>query len=167
MILFKEQHMKPIQRGAKTQTRRLWDTSKPSRAKKGSVHLAKTLMLSKFYFARLEILDAHTERLGDITPEDAMKEGGYTVQEFKSIWTQINGSWDPDLEVYVVEFKCIPNVDLRVGDKVQMSPECAEYLIYKDTIWTVDRASYRIGFSELANLIGFSGGFSTKFLEKV
>lgn len=164
MLLFKEWHMKPIQKGEKTQTRRLW---KAPRAKVGSVHLAKTLMLSELFFARLKILDVRLERLGDITPEDAMKEGGYTVPEFKSIWTQINGSWDSELMVYVVEFECIPNFDFKVGDKVRMSPECAEYLIYKDKIWSVTRASYRIGFSELANLKGFSGGFSTKFLDLV
>lgn len=164
MILFKEQHMKPIQKGEKTQTRRLW---KAPRAKVGSVHLAKTQMLSTQYFAKLKILDVRLERLGDITPEDARKEGGYTVDEFKSIWWQINKSWDPELMVYVVEFESIPDLDLQPGDLVKMSPDCLEYQIYGDKIWTCRSPSFRTGYTEGVFLEDFTGYFATKFLELV
>ena len=95
MILFNHNHVNPILRGQKTQTRRVW---KRPRAKVGSVHLAK-LNYSKGYFAKLLITRVRKEKLCQITAEDALKEGGYTLEEFIDIWTQINGKWDPDLEV--------------------------------------------------------------------
>jgi len=49
--------------------------------------------------------DVYKQKLKDMTEEDARKEGGYTLEEFKRVWKEINGSWDPDLEVWVVEFE--------------------------------------------------------------
>ncbi len=40
-----------------------------------------------------------------MTEEDAKKEGGYSLKEFKEVWRDINGAWDPELEVWVVEFE--------------------------------------------------------------
>jgi hypothetical protein len=102
MLLFKPEHVEPILTSKKTQTRRIW---KKPRAKVGSVHLAKTKMLSKEYFAQLKIQDVRQERLGDITEADAQAEGGYTVDTFRQVWVSINGSWEPDTMVYVVTFE--------------------------------------------------------------
>ena len=48
----------------------------------------------------------YRQRFGDIIPEEALKEGGYTVDEFVKEWKEINGSWEPDKVVWVYEFKC-------------------------------------------------------------
>jgi hypothetical protein len=52
---------------------------------------------------------ARGQRLGDITPEEARAEGGYSVEEFREAWRQIYGGWDPDEEVVVYEFKLLEN----------------------------------------------------------
>lgn len=161
MLLFKDYFMNRIQRGEKTQTRRVW--RKP-RAKIGALHLAKT-NYTKDYFAKLLILDVHKERLGDITKVDALREGFESIADFKSEWTHINRGWDPDLIVTVVTFKVVPNLDVKPGDVVKMSPECAEYLTHGDKLWTVASHPFWIGYTEGVFLEGFSGYFSTKCLE--
>ncbi len=107
MLLFKPEHVKPILEGRKTQTRRVW---KKPRVKVGSIHKAKTRMFSKDYFALLKITGLRKERLGDITEEDVRAEGGYTVQEFKKVWERIHNSWNPEQEVWVVEFEVVKRV---------------------------------------------------------
>ncbi len=104
MLLFKTYHVEPILSGKKTQTRRAW---KNPRAKVGSVHLAKTEMLAGTHFAKVKILRVWKERLGDISPEDAQAEGGYTQRQFAEIFEAINGSYDPDLEITAVEFEVV------------------------------------------------------------
>lgn len=105
MLLFKPEHVGPILRGEKTQTRRAW--IKRSHARIGGIHKAKTKMLSRGYFALIKILGVRQERLGDITEEDAKAEGGYTIETFRQKWVEINGSWDPDQLVFVVSFRVV------------------------------------------------------------
>jgi hypothetical protein len=103
-MLFKPEHIPMIRSGRKTQTRRTWKTP---RAKVGSTHLLKTQMLSSENFGRIEILNVHREPLSSMTDIDARAEGYDTLDEFRVVWERINGpgSWDPDLWVYVVQFK--------------------------------------------------------------
>lgn len=110
MILFQQEHILPILDGTKTQTRRIW---KRPRAKVGSIHLAKTKMLSKEYFARLEILAVGQERLGDITDEDANAEGYRSALAYLFAFQKIN-KWPDgkmvemcDLMVWKVVFRVI------------------------------------------------------------
>jgi len=42
-----------------------------------------------------------------MTAEEVLKEGGYTVEEFKSVWGRIVGHWDPDEVVTVYEFHLV------------------------------------------------------------
>jgi hypothetical protein len=73
MLLFKPEHVPLILEKTKTETRRIW---KKRRCKVGSIHKAKTQMLSKEYFAKLKILDCHKEEFRCITEEGAKAEGG-------------------------------------------------------------------------------------------
>ena len=102
MLLFKPYHIRLILNGQKTQTRRIW---KKCRCRVGSVHLAKTQMLSKEYFAKLLITRVWRDWVGNISREDARKEGGYTLKGFKDIWKEINGHYDPDEVVWAIEFE--------------------------------------------------------------
>jgi hypothetical protein len=105
MILFRPEHIQPILAGIKTKTRRMGKR----RWKIGSIHRAKTVMLSRDYFALLRILTVHQELLGGMTEKDAWDEGGYTLENYKEEWEKINGkgTWNPDLVVWVVGFKRI------------------------------------------------------------
>ncbi len=109
-MLFKPEHIAPILDGSKTQTRRIW---KQPRAKVGSVHLAKTKMLSKEYFARLEILDVEQVRLGDITDEDAEAEGYRSALAYLFAFQKINRIPDErfaamcDMMVWKVSFRMV------------------------------------------------------------
>lgn len=106
MLPFKSRHINPILTGQKTQTRRVWKGQK-RRVKIGSVHLAKTWMFSSKHFAKLLIRNAHKERLGDITEEDALKEGYNSIRDFVQDWKKVNNSHDPDLVVWVIEFEVV------------------------------------------------------------
>lgn len=39
--------------------------------------------------------------------EEALKEGGYTVEQYIEKWKEINKSWDPNEVVVVYEFKVV------------------------------------------------------------
>lgn len=99
MLLFKPEHVPLIQNGTKTQTRRLWLEKKgprkgklkeKPRVKIGSIHLAKTQMLSTDYFAKLKILRTWKEDLGEISQEDVLAEGYKTRDEYITAFFTIN-----------------------------------------------------------------------------
>lgn len=105
MLLFKPEHVDLILSGSKTQTRRIW---KKPRAKVGAVHLAKTKMLSKEYFAKLEILAVYQEDILDISDEDAEAEGYYSRDDYLAAFCRINKLSMTDLDnlsVWVIKFK--------------------------------------------------------------
>ncbi len=104
MILFKHQHIFPILTGLKTQTRRTW---KKPRVKVGSIQKAKTEMISKHFFARLRVLAVYTQKLGDMTEQDAYEEGGYTLRGYKEVFQRINRFWDDNIVVFVVKFEVL------------------------------------------------------------
>jgi hypothetical protein len=101
-MLFKPEHIKMIKEGKKTQTRRNW---KRRMVKKDGIYKVKTQMLSKEYHCKIKVKDVYKQRLKDIGFCDAVKEGGYSVEEYKEVWERINGSWDDNMEVYVIDFE--------------------------------------------------------------
>jgi hypothetical protein len=44
------------------------------------------------------------QEIGDITEEDARKEGFANVEEFKQAWLKLYDNWDSTLEVWVYDF---------------------------------------------------------------
>jgi len=53
----------------------------------------------------VRVVNITEEPLGDLTEEDADAEGGYNLEEFIDIWEEINGEWDPEETVSVIEFE--------------------------------------------------------------
>lgn len=76
MLLFRPEHVEPILRREKTQTRRIW---KRVRVKVGAVHQCYTRPAwvdpPGKPFARVKILGVRKERLADISDEDCRREG--------------------------------------------------------------------------------------------
>lgn len=99
-MIFREEHIKKILKGEKTMTRRRHKYPR----KVGKVY---RIQRSRYDWTDIRILitRAFQQRLGDITPEDALKEGGYTIEEFRKVWEEINGSWDPEEIIWIYEFK--------------------------------------------------------------
>jgi hypothetical protein len=102
VILFKPEHVAPILLGRKIETRRDWKTW---RARVGSIHKAKTEMMSRNYFALIEILDRWEERLGDISEESVHNEGYDSCEAYEAKFLEIYGFWDPDRTVKVIKFR--------------------------------------------------------------
>jgi len=93
---------KPLLEGTKTQTSR---TSIPDpKIKAGAVvHAA----IWEPHVADLRITSIERERLKYFDEEDANREGGYGLEEFKKIWKEIHGEWDEDQLVYIIHFEKI------------------------------------------------------------
>ncbi len=109
MILFKPEHLDLILTGTKTQTRRISSTGK-KRWNVGAVHLAKTKMLSKDFFARLEILAVYPEAILNISEEDARAEGYPTRLDYLDAFCRINKLSLVDLMglmVFVIKFRVV------------------------------------------------------------
>ena len=107
MILFQPDHIYPILFGQKTETRRIWNKQ---RVKVGTIHQAKVgkdLFQKDTYFAKIRILDVHTEKLGWISIESAKREGYDSIEAYQAEWIKINKEWNPDQEVYVIRFELV------------------------------------------------------------
>lgn len=96
---FRLSHMQPILNGGKTQTTR--KSIPDPKVKVGArVHAA----VWEPHFADLIISSIERKRLGDFTEEDAKREGGYTLEQFRNVWKSIHGEWNDDESAYVIHF---------------------------------------------------------------
>lgn len=108
-MLFKERHIEQIRSGSKTVTRREWSDGH-GRPRVGSIHMAATELFTSHDEADcyIRILDVYDEALGEMTDEDAQKEGDYSsVESFRSGYEDVygEGAWDDEKVVTVVEFE--------------------------------------------------------------
>lgn len=101
---FRLKHCKDIVEGRKTQTSRSF---RPEEEKNLVPGVVVTANIWQPKFAELEVTKVEKKRLGDFTEEDAKREGGYSLDEFKSVWEQIHGknSWRESRKVTVVHFR--------------------------------------------------------------
>ena len=109
MIIFRQRFIAPILAGRKTQTRRLW---KKARVRIGGIYEGRTYRAGK-PFVRLHVLDVERERLGNISEEDAVREGYETSAEFlKDFFAMHEGKFRPgvdwlDHQVWVMSFEVL------------------------------------------------------------
>jgi len=106
-MLFKKLHVEKILRGEKTQTRR-----SARRRGAGNYKVGRRYGVQASWMGRptafILITGKRLQRLDDITPEDARREGGYDLESYRAQWEKINGGrWDPDEVVWVYDFKLL------------------------------------------------------------
>lgn len=99
---FRLAHMKPILDGIKVQTSRKGIPD--PRVKVGAIINGAVW---EPHFADLRIVSIERKRLGDFTEEDAEREGGYTLNEFRDVWKRLHGEWKDKETVYVIHFERI------------------------------------------------------------
>ena len=99
MPLFKQSLLQKILAGQKTQTRRIHTCL----LQIGESYGIRTNRFEKAQ-ARIIITDRRQEKLGDITQEDARKEGFKNLEEFREVWEEIYGDWQPTQIVTVYDF---------------------------------------------------------------
>ncbi|PSP62540.1 ASCH domain-containing protein [Halobacteriales archaeon QH_8_64_26] len=114
-MIFRRDHLEAIRSGEKTATRQ------PSNAKRlsvGEIHRAvagRGVPRSEGEcFVR--VTDVYRQRLEEMTDADADREGGYSLAEFREMWREINGEWDPEGRVVVYEFEYAGDTDPRESD---------------------------------------------------
>lgn len=94
---FSKAHADSILKEIKTQTSR--------KAKDPRLQPGITVRAQVTHFADLEVTGVYRKRLGDFDDEDARREGGYTLDEFKEVWKALHGEWNPNESVYVIKFR--------------------------------------------------------------
>jgi ParB family chromosome partitioning protein len=94
---FSKVHADAILKEIKTQTSR--------KAKDPRLQRGITVRAQVTHFADLEVTDVYRKKLGDFDEEDARREGGYTLDEFKEVWKRLHGEWNPNESVYVIRFR--------------------------------------------------------------
>jgi len=80
------------------------------RAKKPLVKVNKAYRIQigfRYLPERIFVKGICTQRLGDMTIEDAKREGFASLDEFRESWMNIYGFWDDDRQVWVVDFEYI------------------------------------------------------------
>jgi len=99
LLPFSKKHADDIVIGRKTQTSRkgIYPNIKPGRTVRAAIT----------HFADLEILDVHRKKLNDFDENDAQREGGYTLEQFKDVWKKLHGQWNPNEVVSVIKFRLV------------------------------------------------------------
>ncbi|MEM2915398.1 MAG: ASCH domain-containing protein, partial [Candidatus Bathyarchaeia archaeon] len=110
---FRLSHVEPILKGIKTQTSRKGIPD--PKIKVGAIVHAS---IWEPRFADLRIMNIERKKLGEFTEEDAKREGGYTLEEFKKVWINLHEEWNPDETVYVIHFKLekMRGENLKIGE---------------------------------------------------
>jgi ParB/RepB/Spo0J family partition protein len=102
VLPFSRTHADAILNGKKTQTSR--------KSRDPHIQPAAIVRAAITHFADLRVTDVRRKRLGDFDESDAQREGGYTLEEFKNVWKELHGEWNPQEFVYIIEFELVKAV---------------------------------------------------------
>jgi hypothetical protein len=99
-MMFKKALLEMVLSGRKTQTRRL---HKNLLKEKQKYVVKRNWYNNTEYY--IQIKKVYPQKLGDVSEEEAIKEGFSGLDKFREAWIRINGNWDPEMEVTVYEFE--------------------------------------------------------------
>jgi len=99
-LRFTADDKEPLLDGTKTQTSRI--NAPDPKVKVGAiVHAA----IWEPHIADLRITSIERKKSRYFDEEDAKREGGYTLEEFKKKWEETHGEWDENQLFYVIHFE--------------------------------------------------------------
>ncbi len=101
-IQFVAEDKKALLDGTKTQTSRI---SVPDPKIKAGAIVHATIL--EPHIADLRIKSIERKKLRYFDEEDAKREGGYTLEQFRQRWRKMYGEWDENQLVYIVSFEKI------------------------------------------------------------
>jgi len=101
-LLWKKHFVPMILSGKKTATRR---RARPTVKVGGTYHIKDGFF--DHLPERIRVDRLFMQRLGDMTEEDAWREGPKCLRDFVAEWEELMGSWSPDEVVWVVEFHLV------------------------------------------------------------
>jgi hypothetical protein len=101
-LLFRPDDVRLVQYGSKTISIR---PLRKTRMRAGMVYDAKLSIVADRPFARLLVTDIYRRRLGELTDEEAVRDGAGSIGEFRKRWEAQAGGWDPSEIVRVIEFR--------------------------------------------------------------
>jgi hypothetical protein len=99
-MMFKKDLLEMVLSGRKTQTRRL---HKNLLKEKQKYVVKRNWYKNTEYY--IQIKKVYPQKLGDVSEEEAIKEGFSGLDKFREAWIRINGSWNPEMVVTVYEFE--------------------------------------------------------------
>lgn len=97
---FSASDKEPLLQGTKTQTSRI---DAPAPKIKAGATVRATIW--EPHVADLRITSVERKKLRYFDEEDAKREGGCTLEEFRKRWKKTNGEWDENQLVYVLHFE--------------------------------------------------------------
>jgi hypothetical protein len=130
-MFFKDEHIIPIISGKKTQTRRRINRTGKCPYKPGHAYQCRD-NYSAGAFAHILIKSVRQERLGDITDEDAIREGYPTRIDYFAAFEKIYKRMDPDEIVWVIDFEVISVLEylaLKSKSEIKRLARAAEWEI--------------------------------------
>lgn len=111
LVIFRPELVARILAGDKTQTRRLVRPGLPCRYRADRTYAVQPGR-TKHGVARIRITDVRTERLSEITEDDARREGFASVEGFFAHWDGLHGAAGyTEVDVWVISFA----LDLEPG----------------------------------------------------
>jgi hypothetical protein len=127
-MMFKKALLEKVLSGEKTQTRRSTQRKPGVRVYEVGEIVGIRAGYTK-YTAYIRITGKRKDKIGNITEDDARKEGFASIEDFKQTWVRIAGKWTPGLIVWVYDFVLVQSSDLSSkGNNAALAASLSTFL---------------------------------------